>query len=291
MRIHRQSAAEASSFTPSRPPLAERLSKRRRLTAGAAVVLLLLVAAGAASGQSSENEALRKRIQALEERQRALEAQVAELQRRLGDGAARPAAPSAAASPPPALMQTVNIAGAPFKGKTDAPVTIVEFSDYQCGFCGRHARQTLPLLDKEFVQTGRVKYVFRSFPNEATHKLAPKAHEAASCAGEQGNYWGMHDLLFATPDALQPANLPRHASALGLAMPRFTQCLESSRYLEQTRKDAAQGRALGVSGSPTFFLGVATGSGDQVTVLRTIRGAKPFQVFKDTIEQLLASRR
>ena len=106
--------------------------------------------------------------------------------------------------------------GAPSRGKADARVTIVEFTDYQCPFCSRYVRETYPQLDKEYVQTGKVKYVLRDLPLEAIHPLAMKAAEAAHCAGEQGKYWEMHDRLFANQTELARTDLAKHAQALGL---------------------------------------------------------------------------
>jgi protein-disulfide isomerase len=261
----------------------------RRAHRAALAVLTVIVACSSLSGrdaraQESETESLRKRVQSLELRQRQLEAEVQELKRLLGARQATPPPATAPGAPVPA--QAMSIAGAPFKGNRNAPLTVIEFSDYECGFCGRHARETIPLIDKEFVQTGKVKYVFRSFPNEAIHKLALKAHETAACAGDQGQYWAMHDRLFAKPGALAPVSLMAHGQALGIGAP-LEQCLAAAKHRDAIRQELAAGRAAGVTATPTFFLGVAGPSADQVKILRTIRGAKPFAVFKETIEQLL----
>jgi protein-disulfide isomerase len=256
----------------------------RATVAVVATVILGLSASGRGVAQDTETETLRKRVQALETRQRALEAEIQELKRLLGSR--QVTGPAPAAVPPPGPALTVSIAGAPFKGNRTAPVTVVEFSDYECGFCGRHARETIPQLDREFIQTGKVKYVFKSFPNEAIHKLAMKAHEAAACAGDQGQYWPMHDRLFAKPGGLAPAALLVHGRGLGLGS-AFEQCLASAKYTALIRQELAAGRAAGVTATPTFFLATAGTSPDQPKVVRTIRGAKPFAVFKQAIEQLL----
>jgi protein-disulfide isomerase len=96
----------------------------------------------------------------------------------------------------------LNLKGDPFKGEKNAKVTLVEFSDYQCPFCARHVRATLPPLESEYIATGKIKYVFRNFPIASIHPLAFKAHEAANCSGEQDKYWEMHDRLFANSKAL-----------------------------------------------------------------------------------------
>jgi protein-disulfide isomerase len=105
----------------------------------------------------------------------------------------------------------LSVDGAPSMGNGDAKVTLIEFSDYQCSFCGRHFSQTLPRLMTEYVKTGKVKYVLRDFPLEPIHPLAFKAAEAARCASDQGKYWEMHDRLFSNQQALGPKDLPRHA--------------------------------------------------------------------------------
>ena len=96
-------------------------------------------------------------------------------------------------------------------------MTIVEFSDYQCPFCVRYFRETLTVLDREYVATGKVKYVLRNFPIESTHPLTFKAAEAAMCAGDQERSWEMHDRLFTQQDRLGLNDLPTHAQALALA--------------------------------------------------------------------------
>ena len=149
-------------------------------------------------------EALRKELQAM---QRQLQ-QITSLLK------ARPAQPAAAPQPPlPAELVTD---GAPFKGSPDAPLTIVEFSDFQCPFCRRHWQQTYGQLDRDYISTGKVRYVFRHFPLERIHPQALKASEATECAAAQGKFWEMHDRLFANQQALMPADLVKHAQALGL---------------------------------------------------------------------------
>ena len=267
---------------------------RRRwyvIGAAACLALIVMVAAPGARDQRSDQDALIQRVRSLEARINALEVEIAELKRLIaGAGKEGTNKPPAMLTPTPPPVKVMSVAGAPSKGRPDAPLTIIEFSDYECGFCGRHARETIPQLDREFVQPGRVRYVFRSFPNEAGNKLALKAHEAAACAGDQGKYWGMHDRLFAQPGTLQPPRLSVHAQALGLSMTPFQQCLDSSKYRDHIRQETAMGRAAGVTATPTFFFATPGPSPDQVRVVRMLRGAKAFQVFKDTIEQVLAGK-
>ena len=110
----------------------------------------------------------------------------------------------------------------------DAPVTIVEFSDYQCPFCRRFYATTLPAIKKEYIDAGKVRYVFRDFPLEELHSHARKAAEAAHCAGEQGKYWQMHDALFQNQGTLELPQLAEHARAVGLDSLVFNRCMSSS---------------------------------------------------------------
>lgn len=129
----------------------------------------------------------------------------------------------------------------------------------------------------------------RDFPLESIHPHAFKAAEAAHCAADQGKYWEMHDRLFAHQRNLTAGELPGHATALGLDLPKFRQCLESGRHTAQVRRDLTDGETAGVRGTPTFFLGVMEASGSTVKVVRVIRGAQPFSAFKATIDAVLAA--
>jgi protein-disulfide isomerase len=198
--------------------------------------------------------------------------------------------PAAPASPPPFREFVMSLGGADTvaaKGDKKAKVTLVEFSDYECGYCARHVKQTLPEIEKQYVKTGKLRYVFRDFPI-ASHKLAPKAHEAAACAGDQGKYWEMHDRLFANQTALAATALPIHAEVLGLDVRAFKACLDGGKHAERVRKNLADGRAAGVTGTPAYFLGLTDSDESRLRVTKMIRGAKTYAFFKDAIETLLA---
>lgn len=184
---------------------------------------------------------------------------------------------------PKAAMVTVK--GRPTLGRAEAPVTMVEFSDYQCPFCRRFVVATLPLLKKHYIDTGKLRYVFSDFPLDNIHPDATKAAEAAHCAGEQGRYWVMHDLLFQNARDLSVPSLNRHAQSLGLDSGEFGTCLESGRYLATIKSARAEGVKAGVRGTPTFFLGPST-SGDGI-VGKPLVGARPFPAFKKLIDSLL----
>jgi len=166
----------------------------------------------------------------------------------------------------------IEIGDAPVRGKETAPVTIVEFSDFQCPFCAR-ARPAVNRVREVYGE--KVRFVFRHFPLNF-HPQAEKAGEAAACAREQGKFWEMHDRLWANPGKLQPADLKEHAAAIGLDAGAFGQCLDSGRYAGLVQRDIEQGARYGVSGTPAFFVNG-----------RPLVGAQPFESFAQVIDDEL----
>ena len=176
----------------------------------------------------------------------------------------------------------------PVKGDLNAPVTIIEFSDFQCPYCGRFFKSTLTEIERDYIKTGKVRYVFRDFPLDF-HKQAPKASEAANCAGEQGKYWEMHDKLFENQNALMVDKLRQYAAEVGLESGPFDACLDSGKYAEEINRDVEDGKKAGVSGTPSFFIGKSQGPGKEITGKRIV-GARPYESFKQIIDPLLADQ-
>jgi protein-disulfide isomerase len=245
------------------------------------LILLTLFSPHHGSAQpGAELKALQKDIEALKEGQRAIQQELQEIKSLL----------RARQAPPLAETQDIvlNIDDGPFRGDRSAKLTLIEFSDYQCPFCARHFREILPQIEREYIQSGKVKYVFRDFPLESIHKEAFKAAEAAHCAGEQGKYWEMHDQLFAHQKALGLEGLLLHAQGLGIDLQDFRRCLDSGKHATKIRKDIADGQKAGVRATPTFFLGLTEPNDSKVKALRVIRGAQPYARFKEAIDGLLA---
>lgn len=189
---------------------------------------------------------------------------------------------------PPLENVFISTDNAPALGEKDAKVTIVEFSDYQCPFCGRYSTQTMSQVLDEYVKTGKVRYVFRNFPLEQLHPLAMKAAEAAECAGEQGKYWEMHDRLFKNQQNLEAKELLGHAVVVGLDQAKFQQCLDGGKYAALIKNDIADGQKSGVRGTPTFFFGLTSESkGSKIKAVKLLSGAQPISTFKETIDDLL----
>lgn len=196
----------------------------------------------------------------------------------------------AAAQPAPAapsVQQTVqlDLGNRPFRGEKAAPVTLVEITDYQCPFCGRHARETLPQIEKEYVETGKVKYYIIDLPLEQLHRNAFKAAIAVRCANEQGKYWQMHDQLFANQQTLDQWDA--RAGAVGLDQVKFDACLASGKYDAEVRKDIGWTQAAGVRGTPGFYLATTEPGSSKVKTVKFIGGAQPFASFKTEIDALL----
>jgi protein-disulfide isomerase len=244
----------------------------------AAMLVFLLSAPPPASAQADDAlKSLKEEVQSLKEGQARMQRQLEEIHTLLR---------ARAGAPPTGPGATVTVDGAPAKGDKDARVTLVEFSDYQCPFCGRFYRETWPEIDRDYVKTGKVKYVFRDFPLEGLHPQALKAAEAAHCAGEQGQYWAMHDRLFDGQAALEDQDLVQHAGAVGVDVARFDQCLQSGRYTAQVRQSLQDGVQLGVSGTPTFIVGLSEPGSSTIKAAAILRGAQPYSSFKQALDSV-----
>ncbi len=160
------------------------------------------------------------------------------------------------------------------RGTKDAPINIVEFSDFQCPFC-KSVTATLRQLMEQYA--GKVRLVFRDFPIPGLHPLAPKAHEAARCAAEQGKFWEYHDVLFERSPLLSPPELKRYARDLKLDGAAFDQCLDSGKQQAAIAGDVQEGQQLGVTGTPAFFING-----------RMLVGAQPAAAFQQIIDSELA---
>jgi protein-disulfide isomerase len=254
-----------------------RMRSWRRLTI--AVSLVLFVAMPSVAQTTAANDDLQKQINALTEGQKAILKELQEVKQLL---LARPSAAAAETLP-----AAVSISNSQSKGSATAKIAIIEYSDYQCPFCGRYDLDTFPQLETEYVKTGKVRYVFHDMPLDF-HKNAFKAAQAARCAGEQGKFWEMHHQLFANQTALEEKDLRTHAAALNLDEPRFEQCLGADRYAADIRDDVTEANNAGLTGTPSFLLGFVQPDAT-VKVAKKIVGAKSYADFKAAIDSLLAS--
>jgi protein-disulfide isomerase len=236
----------------------------------------------------ADEAAMLQELQAMREAQGAVLEELKAIRKLLDQGArpqvaAAPAAPSAGEQ---IEMSLRGIDGRAVKGDAAAPLVLVEYTDYQCPFCGRHFANTVPSLASEYVDAGKLRYVLRDMPLESIHPQAFKAAEAARCAGDQGRYWEMHDALFQNQRALGELQLKHYAKGLGLDMATFEACLDDGRHGDAVRADIAEAQSAGISGTPTFFLAVE-GEDGKLKTLQKIRGAQPYAAFKSAIDAAL----
>jgi protein-disulfide isomerase len=165
----------------------------------------------------------------------------------------------------------------PAKGPADAPVTIVEFSDFQCPYCGRAEATVKQVLDN---YKDKIRFVFRDYPLSQIHPFAAKAAEASECAHEQGKFWEFHDALYADQSKLSVPDLEATAARLGLNADSFKKCLDTGKYTEEVNKDTADAQKAGVNSTPSFFInGIA------------VVGAQGYQAFADVIDRELARKK
>ena len=177
--------------------------------------------------------------------------------------------------PPPASV----------KGDPGARVAIIEFSDFECPFCGQHARDTYPRLMDEYVDTRKVQYVFRHYPL-SIHPRAFRAAEAVECAGREGVYWEMHDLVFGADGALAEDDLLRYATILDLDSAAFAGCLKNGVAAERVTEDRQHGEALGVTATPTFFFARVDGDG-RLSLAAKVSGLRSYSTFQSVLDELL----
>lgn len=169
----------------------------------------------------------------------------------------------------------VSVDDDPSQGNPKAPITIIEFSDFQCPFCKKTRPTIQQIMD---TYKGKVHYVFRDFPL-SFHKQARKASEAANCSNEQGKYWEYNSKLWENQGDLEPEKLKEYAKALGLNEKKFVSCLDSGKYAEEIDKDIADGSKAGVSGTPAYFINGIF-----------VSGAQPFDKFQEIIDEELAGQ-
>ena len=179
----------------------------------------------------------------------------------------------------------VSVDDDPSLGSKNAKVTMIEFSDFQCPFCRTFWKDTFRQIKKDYIDTGKIRFVYRDYPL-SFHPMSVPSAQAAECADEQGKFWEMHDKIFSEEEKLGQGtvtytaqDLKKWASAIGLNSSQFNQCLDSGKYKSEVEKDLADGSAGGVSGTPSFFING-----------RIIVGAQPYANFKAIIDEELKAK-
>ncbi len=184
---------------------------------------------------------------------------------------------------------SVSIDDDPMIGNPNAPITIMEFSDFQCPFCKRFHSDTLPLIQTNYIDTGKVNFIYRDFPIQSSHPNALPAALAAECADDQKKFWPYHDKIFQNQgqwkdlELNQAVNLfKQYAGELQLNEDEFGTCLDSGKYLDEVNNDYQDGQKYGIEGTPGFFIG-----NDKLGYAK-VSGAKPYQSFQAVLDEVLA---
>jgi protein-disulfide isomerase len=259
---------------------------RRRLAGGAAILLLTTLspvwvpAVGAQPEGAGDEPATITRDQA-----DALLQELKEI-RKLLESIDKKALAQAPRRPPVPTTAKVSIKDSESLGSADAPVTVVEFTDYQCPYCLKFVNDTFPKLKAEFIDTGKVRWVVRDMPL-GFHKNARKAAQAAHCAGEQDRFWEMRGVLFANAKQLEEENLPKYAETIGLDAAAFKSCLASDRHLAGIDQSSQDAGSVQITGTPTFVVGKA--ASDWVEGNRVV-GARDYKAFEEQILTALGEK-
>jgi len=199
--------------------------------------------------------------------------------------------PSRRAAPRPVPSRPVSLEGASILGSTGAPAVLIVYSDFECPYCGRFARETLPLLQERYVKQGWLLIAFRHLPLERIHPFALTASTAAFCAGHAGLFWEMHDLLFENQGTLDDRTIREKAMALRLDLETFDRCVNGAEAVEEVRRDAEEARGLGIASTPTMLVGSVPGNhgnNGRVKVIGRFDGHQAFEQLSVVIDRILA---
>jgi protein-disulfide isomerase len=188
----------------------------------------------------------------------------------------------AAPQPPKTSRATLNMEGVAMLGSKDAPLTIVEYTDYQCPFCQRFHVTAFTELKKAYIDTGKLRFYSRDLPLDF-HPNAMRAALAARCAGEQGQFWKLRDVMGANPDKLDIDHIVGFAKDLKMDATGLRACVESEKYKDAIQADLLEAMKVGAQGTPTFVLGKSTATGVEGEVME---GAQPFPLFDQKLKEL-----
>lgn len=234
-------------------------------------------------GQADEIAALKRQVQELRQQQDQMQRELTAIKNFL-QSLLRP---QGGPETPDLVGASIPTANEPTMGSSSAKVTVMEISDYHCPFCRRQAQQVFPQLVNEYVNTGKVQFVFVDYPIAQLHPEAARTHVAANCAGEQGKYWEMHTSLFNNPAARDDAALVGQAKGVGVDVNAFQSCLASGRHTAGIQASVARMEQLGISGTPMTVIGLTPAPGQPLKVLKYVYGAQPYSAFKEAIDSVM----
>lgn len=230
-------------------------------------------------------ESLSRQLESMESRQSELAARLEALEHRPPtSGDFHPVLPL---HDHPAVI-TLNVHGEPFRGSDSARFAIIEYSDFNCSFCARYVTNIYPALERDYIRTGKVRYLFHDLPDRLDPDSLEKAR-VARCAGLQGKFWEMHDRLFARPLPVldHPEVLEEHALVVGLDAIQLKSCLQNPRLTPFIERIAADARGYGIEGTPAFLVGRLSETGDAVWATKVIVGAESYEALKQELDEVV----
>ena len=259
---------------------------RQLVLVSAIIAAFVLPATSRGQSMQEQLDELRRQVEELRAGQQQMTDLLTQIQSVLGGGARR-AAPAARRGVPraPQGSSDFDLTDVSVMGSDEAPVTIIEFSDFECPYCARHFETVLPLIKKELVDTGKARYAFVNMPLPI-HENAFFYSEAALCSGEQGKFWEMHDLLFQEQKTLSQDLLAGLGQRLGLDESAYRDCLVGRVFQKKVSDQFDLGYAAGLEATPTFYVGRTNPESKTVRGERYLRGVRSFEEFRRIVEQL-----
>jgi protein-disulfide isomerase len=282
-----QTLAELAAASPLRCPVWAGF----RSIVAALLILCVMTSSGLAWAQtdSSSNQpapSVQEQLDALKKGQERILQELEALKALIQH---TPARSEMAARPSATNLIILNVHGEPFRGSSNAPIAIVEYSDFNCPFCRKYAHDIFPRIDEKLIKTGKIKYFFRDLPEPGDAKSFLLAR-AARCAGEQQRFWEMHARLFATEDKTEREDVDFQARAIGLDLDRFNACMSSGRYAAAIRRSVLTARRAGINGTPGFVIGTLSDDGDVVRASQVLVGAEDYETFEKIVAELPSAK-
>jgi protein-disulfide isomerase len=181
---------------------------------------------------------------------------------------------------------SIDVHGEPFLGDAKARIAVLEYSDFDCGFCAEFATQIFPQINTNYVKTGKVKFFFRDMPSPE-HSNAMMKADIARCAGEQGKFWAMHEYLFAHQQPLSETTAEKLAQAVGADTAKLSACLAADKYTPIIQRSLASAERLQINGTPAFIIGTLSEDGAFLKAPRVVLGTQSYEFFQKTLDELL----